>query len=354
MNDFSFGGYESPKDHRDIGLANVITPVELPKSYFNNVDMLGVYHQHKVGCCGGCATAKYKEKIDLQDTGDIQHLSFRFPYAVAKCIDNFPDEGTYTRTLAKVFKDYGCATEKTCESNSLLDHETFVYKRKLENIPEEAIKSAEPYKISSYAFVDLTLEGMKQAVIQGKGFILLLRLGNEWWTNREGNSSWKAIDIYPLRAPKKPVSGHFVYVYGYEGDYFYILNSWGDTWAIEGTNKFNYWDYKDYLIEAITFVDVSNSLVEKAHNESPVFKYNFTKDLKFGDKSPDVEALQKALKVEGLFNYSCTGFYGDLTRQAVLAFQNKYKITSLWENTFYRGKLVGVKTRNKLNLLYNK
>lgn len=79
--------------------------------------------------------------------------------------------------------------------------------------------------------------------------------------------------------------------------------------------------------------------------------YTFNHDLKYGETSADVTALQNILKFEGLFpvNTSSTGFYGSITAKAVLAFQNKYSIPT----DGMEGKVVGPKTRAKLNELYS-
>ena len=68
----------------------------------------------------------------------------------------------------------------------------------------------------------------------------------------------------------------------------------------------------------------------------------------------DVAALQDVLKYEGLFpkNVANTGYYGATTAQSVLSFQRKYAVASDAELAKLGGRVVGAKTRAKLNELY--
>jgi peptidoglycan hydrolase-like protein with peptidoglycan-binding domain len=82
--------------------------------------------------------------------------------------------------------------------------------------------------------------------------------------------------------------------------------------------------------------------------------YKFEVDLKYGQTSTDIANLQDVLQREGLFpvNVDKTGLYGSVTAKAVLGFQTKYNLGTVEELTALAGKLVGPKTRAKLNELY--
>lgn len=86
------------------------------------------------------------------------------------------------------------------------------------------------------------------------------------------------------------------------------------------------------------------------------FKHLFSSDIRFATSGPEVKALQEALKVDGTFpkNVIPTGYYGDITRVAVIAFQKKHRVASPQEIAYLNGKVVGPKTRAKLNQLFNK
>jgi peptidoglycan hydrolase-like protein with peptidoglycan-binding domain len=61
--------------------------------------------------------------------------------------------------------------------------------------------------------------------------------------------------------------------------------------------------------------------------------------------------LQERLKVEGYFptHIDSTGYYGEITRQAVEKYQRANKVAEEWELNLVSGKVVGLKTLKALN-----
>jgi peptidoglycan hydrolase-like protein with peptidoglycan-binding domain len=55
-----------------------------------------------------------------------------------------------------------------------------------------------------------------------------------------------------------------------------------------------------------------------------VSAFTFTKDLKVGMKSEDVKELQKYLISQGYFTGDTTGYFGKLTKIAVIKFQKAH------------------------------
>lgn len=79
------------------------------------------------------------------------------------------------------------------------------------------------------------------------------------------------------------------------------------------------------------------------------YKWNFKVNLQLGDRNTDVTFLQQALKKFGFFTYpKSTGFYGKITRKAVLDFQLAYKVIKYPYQSGW-GYYFGPKTRSKLN-----
>lgn len=361
-NQVSFGAVPSPRDYRDVPLASVPPTGALPQSYFEDVSALPVWNQKKIGSCVGHAAAKYKQRLDQIETGTIFSLSPRFLYAMAKSEDGFAGEGTYPRLVAKILKDYGCATEKTVANDTSLPHEDYVFQRSKANIPQGAFDDAKPFKIKGYAFPNIkSADELKQAVVDWRGAIILMQLGEEWWKSKDGNNSWSANDIVPLRPPKSIVSGHEVWLYGYENTAdgrtkFYIYNSWSADWGLSGKAWFYFDEYAPFLVEAVTFVDLPNEVKEDIQNLPPAekFTYTFNNNLSYGQTNKEISALQTALRIDGVYSGPVTGYYGSLTAAGVLAFWTKYEIASWWERTLLRGRSVGPKTRTKLNELFSK
>lgn len=83
--------------------------------------------------------------------------------------------------------------------------------------------------------------------------------------------------------------------------------------------------------------------------------YRFDKDLQYGNRNDDVVKLQNVLKIDGCFSKDVlsTGYFGNITREAVKKFQKKYNVCSFWEWLIANGR-VGSKTRAKLNELFGK
>jgi len=361
MTDFipAFGAFPSPTDYRDIPLAAVVGEFKsYPDEYFVPIDDLPVEHQRKLGACVGHGHTKYKQYLDFVDTGFIIPESPRFVYAIAKAKDGYAGEGTYPRLAAKIVQDYGIATTKTVPNDTTLSHEEYVYSRNIDNIPQAAFAEAAENKIKGYAFITISKDGLKQAIVESNGASILMRIGSEWWTDAKGNSTWDKKKIVPLRKPGSVVSGHQLYLYGYEdvGDdtKFYILNSWSKDWADDGTNWFWWSEWKNNISEGLTFVDVPNKIIQEAKKLPKQFSYKFTKTIKHGERSKDVEALQLALKADGCYTYVVTGYYGNVTREAVVKFQLKHKVASVAEIQSLAGLQVGPKTIAKLNQLFNK
>jgi hypothetical protein len=357
MNIPSLGAIPSPLDYRDIGLGQITEPKDYPSKFMNNLSSLPVWHQHKIGACVGHACAKYKQVLDKEDTGEVLDLSPRFLYALAKCRDGYTDEGTYPRLVAQILKDVGCATEKTCPNNTFLEHEEYVFNRNEFNITDEMMKDAELAKIKGYAFVDITNDGLKQAICDFKGCSLLVSVGSEWWTDVMGNVTWNINAVLPVRPPKKIVSGHQIYIYGYEdieGDTrFYFRNSWGSTWGDKGDGYFLWNQYKNFIIEGMTFTDIPDHILQEVKGLPLTFVHKFNTSMQYNDYNEEVKWLQRALKVAGYFKGSITGGYYDVTKKAVFEFQKKYCKLSWWEYYIMRGSKVGEKTLLELNKQFN-
>lgn len=79
----------------------------------------------------------------------------------------------------------------------------------------------------------------------------------------------------------------------------------------------------------------------------------FQSPIRFGDESADVEKLQAFLiRNKYMQPVSKLGYFGELTRVALLKFQIEHCNLSWYEKNILRGKVCGAKTISKLNQLY--
>lgn len=140
-------------------------------------------------------------------------------------------------------------------------------------------------------------------------------------------------------------------------------DSWGHhTTTFDGLRLID----QEFIDKHMTFCaslhDLSNdwrNKVQQDENPEPLPEpskpgYNFTRQLKYGETSRDVAALQDILKYEGLFpaNVESTGRYLQITAKSVLAWQKKHKVASDAELNYLQGRVCGPKTIKKLNELY--
>ena len=109
------------------------------------------------------------------------------------------------------------------------------------------------------------------------------------------------------------------------------------------------WDY--YIPYAIKGIIKPKEVIPTI----PKLVHTFTKNIKMGQKSDEVLALQKALRYLGHFKHAInTGYYGRITADAVRSFQYKYQLASPDVLADIDGTSVGPVTRAKLNELLAK
>jgi len=132
-----------------------------------------------------------------------------------------------------------------------------------------------------------------------------------------------------------------------------IDDSWGAATALNGQRIITEAFLRDRCTYAGYLTDLSNkwrdmqTVIVKPH-------VNFQRDLKFGETHDDVKALQDMLKFEELFpvNQESTGYYGNITAKAVLAWQKLHAVGTAAELKPLGGKVFGPKSRTTANLLY--
>lgn len=360
------GAHQSPLDARDWTLASVGAPTTYPISRFLDTNWMIASMQGQIGCCVGSTGEEIVRQIiylmtGLQcNPGTPNELSFRFVYAIAKCQDGIPDQGTYPSLVAKIISTYGVPLAKYCPNDITLNHESFVYNRNIANIPQQAFTNALTRKAGSYLTCPLTQDGIKQAINyanDNKGGVMILReVGNTYWTDTNGNSTWDKTKLLPIRVPAQITSGHEEFLTGYDFETrtnrmrVYWLNHWSPQWCDNGRA----WEYADIWLPLVKELRV---VVASLSKPSATFSYHFMHSMVKYTQGADVVALQRVLQLEGCFptTQQFTGFFGDVTFAGVVKFQEKYKSEILTPVGLIIGNgFVGNNTLKKLNQLYNK
>lgn len=152
-------------------------------------------------------------------------------------------------------------------------------------------------------------------------------------------------------------------VINYKGTPYVVID---DSWGI--LNKYYGIDEEQELVSLLGEGQraLSKEFIEKhcyfaasflnfeyAENPTPT-NYKFEKILEFGERDTqrkDIEELQNKLKKLGFFpsNIASSGYYGQITANAVYAFQVRYNVASLQELNQLKGRRVGSKTIDALN-----
>jgi len=235
----NFGAIPSPKDDRDfkpehLGLG---VPVSIPDTWMQDISEVPVYNQSSQPACGGHSGATLYGIL----SNSSETLSPRFVYALCKKIDGFPGvPGTTGRAIMQVLQKYGVCKDSLFPNDTTLSEQDYADWTK---IPPEAYVDALNRRIGAYARVTLTgssadFQTIKNAIYQNKAVLIMAKIGNEWWTDAQGNNTWDPNSLFPLRTPTSTVSGHFVDNYAYSPQFIYFRNSWSSNWGANGNGYY--------------------------------------------------------------------------------------------------------------------
>lgn len=326
MNPFGFGAEPSKEDPRTVKTSDLTLAGVPPLTHKKDYSAHPHKNQQKVGICTAAAVTSLAEKYF--DDGVV--LSMEWLYKMGKVfIDGNITEGSSIFAMLKAAQKYGIPSEAKFPSNCDRNYSDFMADTEITQV---MLDDAAKHKIPGYAQVPLTPTDLMQAIYTSKcGLVARHSLGNEWWTDAQGNVTYDKNKLQPLRAPTTVISGHAVGHIGYDsigGFKETIRNSWGDSWADKGDIYFYFQAlFPNYFTEAWTILD----------------KQLFLHDLRMGQTSEDVRRLQVYLNTHG-FKVSDTGagspgnetmYFGLKTFNAI----KKLQAANAIPNTGYFGPL---------------
>lgn len=357
--EFSFGAVESFNDPRtlvsdNISIATSASTGERGKVVLDYESVDDLCNQRLLGICTMCGvrlTAEHHFK-------DGVRLDEYWGYLIGKTLIDDPlfghFEGSSALTMLKSANKYGIPEQKFCKRFPLKTDGTYAqfmqsfYTNYSGKIPKDIMDNAELHKIAGYfKIVNDSITGITPSASEiafqiksGRVVIARFSLGDNLHTDVNGKYSRKAKDILPVRAPKVLTSGHIMDINEFwnNGSEMGGPNSWGRTWCADNEKQepgyywFMYDTQKNYFTEAWAIMNKSD-------------KYVFNKDLTLGSTGPDVVALQKYLVKNSLMVMPkgvSYGFFGEITRKGVAAYQAKNGITPV-------AGYFGPKTREHLN-----
>src|ERR1035437_1588276 len=313
-----FGAIERIQKPQDIliGSFTPTIPVVTPTVYMP-VYAVAIESQHQTPSCGAHAGDMAKNLLETGFRGSPEYL-----WKEIRLLDGLtPDDGCNMLTIMQVLSSKGICSFNVLPNDTTVPNSVYADPKTLTSSMD---LDASNHKIGVYAFAfNPTFQQIKDAIFTHKSVIMLLRVGSEFWTDKNGVSTWTESGILPL-SPNKPItSGHFVVAYAFDANYIYFYNSWSDQWGRIGIGYFGI-DYSSRCVEIGTMVNLT------------INKYIFTKTLRLGSTGFDVKQLQTKLGI------TADGIFGANTKKAVIVFQLLHYLVG--------NGIVGINTNKALNL----
>jgi len=300
-----------------------------------------IFNQDGAGCCVAASLAKILGIMHQVNEGEWINFSAGYIYQQRK---NKPLPGMYAIDAWEIVRNNGCLLEDFFPWQKKDDEDLDNYKVKSY---EKEIASV--FKIRNYIALPIKDIDTIASVIQKtkKGVMVWFYFTVDEWNRKEPVVKYPTLKI--SSADKHSVTAvDWTLENGVKK--LIIDDSWGIKTGINGQRKIT----EDFFRARNFYAAYPiNFKFEEEQTEKPWCK--FEKDLIYGMlRSPDVKNLQDCLKYLGLFpvNIESTGNYLEITRRAVYNFQKKYQVAPIEEIEYLQGKVVGPKTRKKLNEIF--
>jgi C1A family cysteine protease len=300
-------------DERDYKFDVLMAPVaELPETFSLREKMSPVKSQGTRGTCVGFGTTAITEFFNREEyKNPVLNLSEEFTFKKCKDIDkvdyNYEGYGSYTRSGAKVLKNFGTCLEKTVP---YIDNVAEDY-WKTEILPEKSLTEALDYRVKDYVSVPATIIAIKQALITTNAPLTAgFTLYNSY---REAKTNGGVI---PMKADGEAVvGGHCMAIVGWTKTHFILKNSWGSGWGDKG---YVYWNYgmTNDIHSIWSFVDLTtnpNSLIQKQFEKNRAMVAPYA-----------LEAWDKGIK-KGIVKANTVPL-DDVTKQDLLVFLDRCKL----------------------------
>ena len=234
---------------------------------------------------------------------------------------NKPNEGCYWYDIANLVVNQG-----TCERTQLPEVKTEKEANAIK-VTESQKLNAKKQKQQSYLFFeDPTIDQLQKWVNTGYAVPFSF-----FGTSKEWSKEFPVV-LDPLLTQPKATINHAICAipntaYIEKGKKFIIIT---DSAHFGGKHTRHLSeDFIDVRAKhGVVFTDLSTEINQLRHKG-----YVFTKDLSVGSTGIEVQILQETLQDLGFFpeGFTCTQYFGGITRQAVKDFQKEYEESILWK-----------------------
>lgn len=275
MNPFSHGAIESPKDYRNIVAteSGAIPPVnfkiDLAKPCTNQL-----CNQRKDGICTACDVRMRAE----HHFNDGVRLSEYWLYLMGKVlIENALYEGSAISYMQKVANKYGIPNQLMEVAFPLEVNGTYAdfiasfQTRYGGKIPQTVLESALQHVIPGYRSVPLDQVSIANEISAGRMVGFMLTVGENTYTDVNGNVTWLWSFLCPWRAPKVIDGGHAIACNEYIGlgpdMELRCPQSWSGRYCADNPHGAGYVNFifstqKPYLKEAWVIDDVDPAVIQ--------------------------------------------------------------------------------------------
>lgn len=252
----NLGANPRQEDSRDFKLTTPTgSAAPYPATYMQaNAWAAPIYYQGQQPACGAHAGAWLNVLLNSY-SGNTPSYTPRFTWIDIKQHDGLAiDDGTDMRSIFQSLQTTGTDDFDPLGNDVTLDEQTYASPSA---VTPAMLADAKPNVVSHYGFADgAAFETLKQLIYQNRGVVLMIQVGDEFWTDVNGVSSWAETAILPLRPPKTVIDGHFIVAHSYDENYIYFANSWSTSWGRQGHGYFGP-NYMPYVLETGTAASVA-------------------------------------------------------------------------------------------------
>jgi pimeloyl-ACP methyl ester carboxylesterase len=192
-----------------------------------------VLDQGMEGACTGFGLAAVVNLLHQRQEERGVQVSPRMLYEMARRHDEWPGknyEGSSCRGAIKGWYQMGVCSEKL-----------WPYDSKDGDLTIERAKDARAHTIGAYYRIRKNIVDMHAALNEVGAVYASADVHSGWTSPKKGRIP------YP---PKKKEGGHAFAIVGYNGDGFFVQNSWGPDWGMHGIALWTYEDWIDNVNDA--------------------------------------------------------------------------------------------------------
>lgn len=330
---FGTGAIRDIPDKRDYSLLEIASAPVVDWKEKTTFRGFPIFNQNGSGSCVAQSVAKILGIENYLEEGKFVHLSAKDIYTRRI---NITGEGMFFRDAMEIGNKYGATIEQLMPSQELTEAE-------INDVKDRTYTSEYVGKIfrgGSFVSIPVNIEYIASIIDKGKGVLLGFRWDYDEWDKE-----------FPTINPNsKSQYGHAVVGVDYAlingKRYIVIDDSWGKNRGKNGQRFVS----EEFINMRCTTAWYYEELANKEAVDEPD-SYKFLNDLELGMNNEEVKKLQVILQQMGFFpaGQECTGYFGGITRQAVLDFQLRYQVIE--DKDEDGAGRFGPKTRKKLNSL---